>query len=428
MKWIFSAFALIKEDPDKWKQDRYPYRIIHTPTGYFYYDPDLNDIAPVEGAVAGNPLYNAKEKIVLYPGDLENVQEQIVSTLGNLLFNKLCLADCFGSKIKYINERVNPAALMDEIATRLVDDPAPTQDMNGKLFVLPGTSNTDIYCCEYVKFNDAVFAMTQLTQLFTWALTEKAILPPDGVEEFKASLFEKYADKLNDPATLAIIDKELIAYDAQYLKGDPAENFLISAKSRNIVRKKKYLAYGAERSLMGGNKLTYIPKSLNLGWDVSKFPEMNDASRAGSFGRGSETQLGGVSFKEILRATANLAVTIDDCGTTVGRPILVNKQNIKRQVGRYHIKSDGSIEFLKTPEDSAQYLGKVIRRRSPMYCKLLDSNEICKTCIGFNLASNPTAVSMAIADYGSAFLGIKMGAMHGKEIKTKEIDFELLLT
>ena len=36
---------------------------------------------------------------------------------------------------------------------------------------------------------------------------------------------------------------------------------------------------------------------------------MNNALRSGTFDRGSETQLGGVTFKEILRATSNLSVS-----------------------------------------------------------------------------------------------------------------------
>lgn len=427
MKWIFSAFALVQEDPDKWKSDKYPYRIVQTPTGFFYYDPDLGDIAPVEGATSGNPLFSAKDKIILEPEDMVNISEQIVTTVGNALFNKLCLADCTGRKIPYINDRVNPGALMDFIAKRLIDDPKPVIGFDGKPMYVFDENTTDIYCSEYIKLSDAVFHMTQLTQLFTWALTEKAILPPPNIEEFKQSLLEKYKDSLTDPATLAIIDKELIAYDSQYLKGDPSENFLISKKARSMARKKKYLAYGGERGLEGGNKITYIPKSLTQGWDIDKFPEMNNASRSGSFDRGSETQLGGVSFKEILRATSNLTVTVDDCGSKVGRPRLITSKNISRQVGRYFIVGDG-VEFVKEEQDAEKYLGKVMQRRSPMYCKLLDGNEVCKTCIGFNLASNPTAVSMAVSDYGSEFLNIKMSAMHGKELRTKALDLNTLFT
>ena len=427
MKWIFSAFALIQEDPDKWKSDKYPYRIVQTPTGFFYYDPDLDDIAPVEGASINNPLFTAKDKIVLYPEDLENVKQETLTTVGNAMFNKLCLVDCLGKKIEYMDGKIKPGDLMDIIARRLIDDPAPTTDMDGKPMYVFDPNTTDIYCSEYVKFSDAVFHMTQLTQLFTWALTEKAILPPPGIEELVRDLTEKNKDTMSDPVTLAAIDKQLIAYDAEYLKGDPSENFLISKKARSMARKKKYLAFGGERGLEGGNKIAYISKSLTQGWDISKFPEMNNASRSGSFDRGSETQLGGVSFKEILRATSNLAVTVDDCGSTIGRPRLITKNNLERQVGRYVI-TDTGVEFIKDEKDAEKYLGKVIKRRSPMYCKLTDGNQICKVCIGFNLASNPTAVSMAVSDYGSEFLNIKMSAMHGKELRTREMDLNILLT
>jgi hypothetical protein len=251
--------------------------------------------------------------------------------------------------------------------------------VDGKPMYVFDPNTTDIYCSEYIKFSDAVFHMTQLTQLFTWALTEKAILPPPGIEELVRDLTEKNKDTMSDPVTLAAIDKQLIAYDAEYLKGDPSENFLISKKARSMARKKKYLAFGGERGLEGGNKIAYISKSLTQGWDISKFPEMNNASRSGSFDRGSETQLGGVSFKEILRATSNLAVTVDDCGSTIGRPRLITKNNLERQVGRYVI-TDTGVEFIKDEKDAEKYLGKVIKRRSPMYCKLTDGNKSGSSC------------------------------------------------
>lgn len=39
---------------------------------------------------------------------------------------------------------------------------------------------------------------------------------------------------------------------------------------------------------------------------------MIDSLRAGSFNRGAQTVLGGVAFKELLRASSNLRIGADD--------------------------------------------------------------------------------------------------------------------
>ncbi|MHC5879726.1 hypothetical protein ACYT69_12445, partial [Streptococcus pyogenes] len=73
-------------------------------------------------------------------------------------------------------------------------------------------------------------------------MTEKAITESDNIDEIKQAIFEKYKDKLDDPASQAKINAELINYDKSvWLKGDPSERFLISGKSAN-VRRKLFLA------------------------------------------------------------------------------------------------------------------------------------------------------------------------------------------
>lgn len=82
-----------------------------------------------------------------------------------------------------------------------------------------------------------------------------------------------------------------------------------------------------KRTCLGNrNELDLVTNSLYEGWQNDKFATFNNVSRAGSFDRGSETQLGGVSAKEI-RATSNTRIVKGDCGTKMGILIVVTDDN-----------------------------------------------------------------------------------------------------
>lgn len=410
--WVISAFALIQEAPDAWTKDPYAYRIVQSPIGHSYVDPIDGQLKPIEGCQPGMPVFRPLERIVLEPGDMENVKVETVTSIGTAYFNKAALASVFGGKIEYINGRIDAGKVEDMINELFVDNPPEGQERD------PGL----IYPDELQAFANTVFDMTNFAQLFTWGMTEKALMAPPGIEEKKAELIEANKDRLYDPAVIAAIEKELIKFDAEFLKGDPSLNFLLSAKSRNIVRKKLYLDYGAERNLTGSQRVDFIQNSLSQGWQIDKFPSMNDALRAGSFDRGSETQLGGVAFKEILRATSNISISIDDCGSTVGREMLIDKDNLKHIKG-YSIVTPQGPKFIKNMQEAGTYLGQVVKKRSMMYC-IGEGNKYCKVCAGFNLSNKPEAASMAAAEYGSVFLGLMMAAMHGKTLATTKLDWK----
>lgn len=350
--WVISAFSLIQEAPDEWKLDPYPYRIVQTPIGHMYVDPVYGELKPIEGTQAGLPVFRANDRIVLQPGDIENVKEETVTSVGTAYFNKAALGSVFGAKIPYQQDRVDGGKIEEMINDLFVDNPKDGAPRD------PGS----IYPDEVQAFANTVFDMTNFAQLFTWGLTEKALMAPPGVEEKKKELIEANKDRLWDPAVVAAIEKELVKFDAEFLKDDPSMNFLLSKKSREIVRKKLYLDYGAERNLTGSQRVDFIPNSLSQGWQIEKFPSMNDALRAGSFDRGSETQLGGVAFKEILRATSNISISVEDCGSTVGREIFVDKDSLKHIKG-YSIITEQGPKFIKTMAEAGQYMGTEFRPR-----------------------------------------------------------------
>jgi hypothetical protein len=431
--WVFTAFSIIQEAPDAWKKDPYAYRLVQTPTGVFFVDPNKNlELAPLEDAVPNTPPFTVKERLLIRAGNSDNQPQvladipnlkgkDIETTYGNLLANWMCLAYPFGGKVPYLEGRFSPGMLEALILPRLKDsdDPIGKEGWQGE-----GRNEKYLYVDEYLKFTDAMFYLAGFASLWVPAGTKKSLLAPPGVIELRNKLIEENRERLSDPAVVAKISKQLQEYDMEFLKGDDSLNYMISKKSFEVVRAKKFLMHGAETGLSEGIDVDLIQNSLSEGWDVNKFPAMNNSLRAGSFNRGAQTMLGGESVKWLLRASMNINITEDDCGSTLGNKVFLTEKDLKRYQGFTIVTEAGLVKL--TEETIPQYLHKEVIVRSSMYCKLPET-DLCKTCVGERLAANPTAASSAVSEYGSAFLALYMKAAHGKALTLAKLNYKTAL-
>ncbi len=416
--WLISAFSVIQEAEDAYKSDPYPYRIVQSQTGMFFVDPkNEGGLTKIEDAVPNQPIFKFSDPIKVTRDVCPNADGEIDTFIGNLLFNLISIVFAFGNKVPFITGKTNVPKIEKIIAARLTDTPE-----EGRLRDDPRA----IYVDEYIKFVDSLTFISGLSQLCVWAETPKLMKAPPGLKEFKASLIEKYKDSLDDPATVAKIEKELIAFDAEYLKGDPGgENFANSNKSRNIVRKKMFLMYGSDQTGEAGAKIDPVINSLDEGWDISKFPQLNDALRAGSYGRGFETRLGGELTKWLLRASSNIRLEKDDCGTKLAYRLFITPENAPTFIGLYEMR--GGEAVLLTADEIKGSIGKYVSIRSPMFCKARPT-DICKVCAGTRLSLSPTGISLAVSEYGSTIMMESLAKMHGKELAVARMNYKSALT
>lgn len=414
--WVISAFSLINEGPEEWKSFAYPYRIVQTPGGHFYVDPqDTSQLLPIEGAKAGQPPFRLMESIDLPAKTFINQPDAVTTTYGNVLINHIVLIYPFGNKIKFKTGRFTVEEIENFTAPRLTKNPPEGEERDPQLF----------YVDERLKFANAAFALGAYTQLCVPAHTEKMMVVPPGTKELRQSLLKQFKDRLHDPAVVAEIDKQLIAHYREWIKGDRSEGFLITKKSIETVRKKLFLMHGAEMSLMETMDVDLITNSLREGWSVDKFSTMINSLRAGSYNRGQQTELGGVVFKDLLRASANIRLLEEDCGTKLGLDFIGTEKTKHQLIGYNAIGDDGKITQIDE-SNYGQYLGKKVKLRTPMYCKH-PFTDYCTTCVGRNLTRTPTAISVAISDYGSVFLSIFLKSFHGKSLTTQKLDWKGLI-
>jgi len=430
--WVITAFAVTQENADAYKADPYPYRIVQTPTGTFFVNPENpSELLPIDETVPGQAPFDKAMKVQLKAGDVENLTQNVETSYGNILANCIVLVYPFGNKLPFMLGKMKPEQLEAMILPRLVDDPVQNGMVQaGSPMPAPRLPNApqEIYVSEYLKFTNAMTYITGFAYLWVTGGTEKCLLPPPGLKEFKAALFKKYnidpKDKSFDPAVLAQIAKELKELDQEWLKGDDALNFLIGSKV-DVTRGKKFLMVGAEAGLGDGQNMELVPNSLAEGWDVDKMPAMINNLRAGSFNRGAETMKGGESVKWLQRASSNINIKPGDCGTKLGRVVTLVPEMRSKYLNFSAIVPGPGLPTVRLTEDVIdKYMGKKLMMRSPMYC-IHSHTDYCATCVGPRLEENPTGSSSAISEFGSTIMLMFMKANHGKALLLKKYDYKL---
>lgn len=413
--WVLSLFSLLVKP----KEYRFPYEIVKTEKNVFFRNPeDLDDLILLDDALVSRPVLTFKDRLKVGPDRVPNLASEIETTAGNLLFNFYVLIYSMGKKIPYMQGRVTPKMVEAIIHPRLTSNPVG----NGANYD-PNDLNP-IYVSEYKKFNRAMFALMGFTQLCVPSATPRTMSTDPRIYEVRKKLIEKYKDRLNDPAIISLIDAELIKIDKEWMKNDPdggAGFYVNETKSYEVVRKKVFLMHGAEAGFKEGTEVDFIENSLNEGWDIEKLPSMVNSLREGSYNRGRDTALGGEAVKFLGRVFQNTVIAEKDCGSTLGMEKLVSDDNIKEFVGFYEVTPKGPL-LLDEPYLKSK-LGKTIIMRSPMMCRT-PKTGFCECCMGAKNALNPTSLGLLAADVGSQMMGIFMGAMHGKSLKTAKYDFK----
>lgn len=401
--WVVSCFSIYDESPELWKTNPYPYRLVMTRTSTLYVNPEnMNELLPIEDAPIGEALFKFKEPLTLLKGELPNVLDDVQTTYGNAFVNAFTIVPAFGAKLPFVTGRISPQHLEATIIRKLKDDPPEGQPKSDDFF----------YVSESKVFASRMLKLDAFPQLCVPTETRRSVTADPRRFELRAQLYKKYEGQLHDPVVQAAIEKELLDQDAEWLKGDASEGFLISSKAKKVVRKKLFLTQGQEAGV-GETKL--ISKSLSEGWDPRDFVSINNTMRGGSFSRGQETMLGGVIVKKIYRAGSTLQITSKDCGSRLGKPVAITEKNFNNLLGFSFVTKDGS-EVL-TEDAKSTYLGTVRMRRSPGFCRN-DKTDYCELCCGPKLALHPTGLATATANVGSTIMGIFMGAMHGKILST----------
>lgn len=376
--------------------------------GYYYVKLD-EDFEKIDDVSISQPLLRMVDKVVLPAGVLENAPKEIATTIGRVIMNKLLLSDIFKDAIPYLNEKFMVKTLETMIAKLILSE--------------------KVSIPSYIKFVDTASYIQGLSRITTVSSTKKGMLPPPGIDAFKKKVEKELIDKYgplwaSDRSNVALFEARLKEFDSEWLKDDPANGKLLAGKIKNESRSKLFLTFGAEAGFdKKGDNVQLVENSLLDGYpkDNALLTTMFNTSRSGSFERGKETQKGGSTAKDILRATSAIKIVPGDCGSKLGKSILVSNENKDNLVGRYRFKSDGKGKDISCIETTDDLIGKNITLRSPLYCAE-KGNNFCATCVGDIMASYPTGISLVLLDISASFITTSLKGMHKSSLKSTKIE------
>lgn len=411
--WVIQAFSMTRgrEEGDGHGKG-IPFFLYADGKSYYYLDPESGEGVYLEDVKVDEPPFSFKDKTEVMADEVTNLSEDATVSYGNLLANYVALVYPFGGKIEFVQGNFSIKAIESQIEKRLTTDEAYLTKKDFK-------ADSPIYVEEYLTFIDAILSLEGYSQLCVPSATQKTMTTDPEIPRRRKELLEEHKDSLDDPATIAKIEQELIQMDKEWMKGDLGEGFYRKSKSYDVVRKRSHLMFGGETGFGDGQKVDLVVPSLDEGWDLDKLPSMINTSRAGSHKRGSMTALGGEATKTINRIFQNYVIKGDDCGTKLGWETTITKANVEKYIGFYYVGSNGP--KLITDKNHGEVVGKTLVMRSPQFCKT-PRTGLCKACVGEVNAQNPSGLSALPSEMTSQLMNIMMAAMHGKALKTTKYD------
>lgn len=410
--WIISAFSITRDYVTQREG-----MLVKQPWGFSVIKSEGTLEAITDGK-ANEPLFTFKERITIDNTWAINVKEPVETSIGNVIFNAICMVTAFGSKIPFQTGRISVKKIEQIITPILVDTPI---DRLGNIDTTITRDPSKIYTDEYVLFVDTLQFLANLSQLVSYSATPNSLVAPDGLEAFKAELLKQYEGKLTDPVELSKFEQALLDYDREFLKDDPAFGTFLEGKILHTSRKKMFLSIGADQDFKDSLSVTSITGSLEEGWPTTEteFTALINGSRIGSYSRGAETVKGGVSAKILLRAGNNYTIEDTDCQSTLGIRRVFTIKTINKLIGRYQLTTKGPV-LVENEEQAKALLDSKIILRSPMYCRL-EGASICRICAGEKLFKFPTGITIPLTEISSIILATSLKSMHTSTLSTAKL-------
>ena len=315
--------------------------------------------------------------------------------------NYVLLVDPYKDAITYVNKEWNASAVesqMSELAFKNV-----------------------ITVDQIKQYSRNLYFLCHFNEVTTPSFTQRALTIPKELIARRDELLKKYAKEIEagDPVVISKIESELIAADKSQLKGDPSTGFYdTSKKSYETHRKQMMIMFGMIPKF-GEPGYTFIPKSLEEGWDVKNFQAIANEIRRGSYNRAKETAKGGEESKFLSRIFQNTDIVEEDCGTTRYWPVEITDDNKLTYINR-NIFHRGKLLTL-TKENVSSFVGTTVQMRSPSYC-ITKNYNYCYTCMGeYFRYLHQKNLALQVMSIGSTMLGLSMKSMHQSNIETAKI-------
>lgn len=307
-------------------------------------------ITYLESTGSYKKIQNIKDAMELHPSQRVEINingNKIQTTAGRVIFNSN-----LPRYVPFINEPMNKKKL------------------NGLLSKLIIKNRTD-YATTVDKLMKLGF---KYATIYPSTVSLDMFEIPKEIEDLKIKL-SKEKDPVNQSEIIAEMEKKLLVH---LQKNQPDLYILIESGSiRGILPVRQIMvAKGLILDTMG-NLLPPVTKSIQQGFSPENYFDAAMGSRKGTIDRALNTADGGYAYRKMIYVLGATTANIEnaDCGTKRYLTLKLTKNLFNRMSGRYVLdeKTNGLIPI------SEDMIGKIIKLRSPVYCK---SKEICRTCYG----------------------------------------------
>lgn len=346
----------------------------------------------------------------LRAGDVENLKVDLPenNTWGDLIFNSRVLVYALGDRYPYQQGQIEIKKIAKIVCDKMISDVPEAEE-----------DPAQIYVKHYKRLGRAIGDLCGY-EIYIPSMTELSLQPPPDNKELRDKLFKEHAGQLDDPVIQAKIQDIMIQNYMNMIKGNPAEGFLLKAKSFKTAIKRMFLIHGPEGGFEEGGRATLIPNSLLEGLDVNYYPEMVNSLRAGSFFRGALTALAGEDVDLMNRVFQNAKIVPEFCGTDEHFIQMVTE----RRIGRNFVIDGKTVQI--TDENLPEHKGRIYPMYAPNYCKT-PNGDMCAICAGAKLAKYPDSLGSMIGDIPSVMMARMMASAHAKALQTTDLDVENFL-
>ena len=348
--------------------------------------------------------FDTFDKFILPENTIGN-NKRVETTVGRYIFNGFALAKLHNF-IDYYNDTLtqkNMNKLIDKVAKLLIVDKITTE-----IFM-------DF-------FNRHQWLGFSISNFLCPSLNVEEMPCPPKTAKLRDELFAKYAKEIAncDVKVISDIEKQLLDSAMKEIKGTDIEAlFLSGARGKESNYMKMILMTGLINKL--SEQGFYVSKANLLdGFDPEDQYKFSNLSVEGAVGRAVDTQKFGYLAKQMNSAFQGADIDEEgtDCGTKLTLKVKVNEFNMEKLLYSY-IVENGKLVCL-TPEIIKNYLGKVVNKRSPMYCK---TDKICEKCFGkLPYMIGIKKIGLIVSQIQERMKNMSMKKFHDASVKLSQFD------
>ena len=335
------------------------------------------------------------------------------TTVGIWIFNKYFIEKDLFDLFHYINKTINDGVFGDinsKLSYALAEDKITTKQM----------SDYHMKCQLFMSY----------VSVLSPNYTEKMLTCTKAINLKKRELLKKYEKEIaaGDEVVATKMEKELLDYAVEYLKGDPSMDMFLSGARGSIGNnfKNMFVMKGVIKDPDPNAKQPYKVATSNYidGITPEEYALFANALAAGPYSRAAKTANGGYLEKLFLGALQHVVAGPEgsDCKTKNTITVTLDKKNIKSFMYSYIKEGDKLVEL--TSENMDKYLGKTVKIRFASLCEFKDGVK-CNKCLGnafYRLGKSN--VGTATPKIPSTLKNISMKAFHDSVQKLQSIEID----